>query len=345
MEIKKAKRQQAKLRMALIGPPGSGKTWTALEIAKGLGGQILLIETEGDSSAMYADDFDFSRIALGDIKTDPYHPQNFVNAIKLGEENGFDIIIIDSLSHAWIGDGGALDLANRETIKSRSGNAYTAWRNVTPLHNKMVNSILQSKSHIIATMRSKEKRVIEQDDKGKTKIRTVGMEQQQRDGLNFEFAIVGDLDQDHNLIITKTRIKFLDQAVINRPTEEMGKQLRNWLDQGEAPAEPQSEVKIEKPVASVKSEDSAPRKATIPSEQKNTVALTDLYARASGYLVKIAKEECKSEIVELAMGMVRNRFEVEDIMAVPDDQFEDLRIYLRGEIIDSLKEGGLIESK
>jgi hypothetical protein len=336
LEIKKARRQQAKLRMALIGPPGSGKTWTALEIASGIGGNILLVETEGDSSAMYADDFDFSRIALGDIKTDPYHPQNFVNAIKLGEENGFDIIIIDSLSHAWIGDGGALDLANRETIKSRSGNAFTAWRNVTPLHNKLVNSILQSKSHIIATMRSKEKRVIEQDEKGKTKIRTVGLEQQQRDGLNFEFAIVGDLDQDHNLIITKTRIKFLDQAVINRPSDELGKQLRNWLDQGDAPVAPTPEIKKTKAAPIARSEESSGPATT------NVVALSDLYAKVSGYLVKIAYEESKDGIVELAMGMVRNRFDVEDPMTIPEDKFDELRTYLRGELIDTLRNEGLL---
>ena len=343
--IKKAVRQQAKLRMALDGPPGSGKTWTALEVATGLGEKILLIETEGSSSSLYADDFSFDLICLGDIVENAYHPMNFVNAIKQGEEAGYDVIIIDSLSHAWAGEGGALDLANKETVKSKSGNSFTAWRNVTPVHNKLIQSILQSKSHIIATMRTKEKKVMEQDERGKTKIRTIGMEPIMREGVNYEFTIVGDLDWEHNLVISKTRCKFLDEAVIPKPGKELGQRLAAWLNTGEAVliAE-KEEMDTSNVLPLVKRADrSAPPLGDNGGRDPKVIEF--LNGVAIPWLKSQAVEGKEHEIVDAVVEICGSMFQVEDLECLPVEKLDELKIFMKTELIDSLRKDGLIKAK
>ncbi len=220
--FKKAQKQFIKLRMAIIGASGCGKTYTALKIAKGLGGKIAVIDTEHGSAAKYADIVDFDIAELHD-----FNPENYIKAIQAAEKAGYDVLIIDSLSHAWAGSGGALELADKNAIKY-GGNRFTAWRDVTPLHNRLVEAILQADMHVIAAMRAKTEYVIEQES-GKTKIHKVGLAPIQRDGIEYEFDIVADMDLDHNLIITKTRFSILDGLVINRPDETLGEQLKAWI--------------------------------------------------------------------------------------------------------------------
>jgi hypothetical protein len=344
-EIKKAVRQQAKLRMALDGPPGSGKTWTALEIATGLGGNILLVETEGSSSSLYADSFNFDIICLGDLGDNAYHPMNFVNAIKQGEEAGYDVIIIDSLSHAWAGEGGALDLANKETVKSKSGNSFTAWRNVTPVHNKLINSILQSKSHIIATMRTKEKKVMEQDERGKTKIRTIGMEPIMREGVNYEFTIVGDMDWEHNLVITKTRCKFLDEAVIAKPGRELGEKLAAWLNMGEATIS-NTIVKEETTnniIPLVKRADPAPAPPVGDNGGRSPEVTEFLNGPAFSWLKKRAFKGKEDEVIASTIEICKFKFQVEDLVDIPVEKLEELKTFIKTELIDSLRKDGLLK--
>jgi len=227
IQFKRAVKSQAKARIGLIGPSGSGKTYTALLLAQAMGERIAAIDTEHGSASKYADEFEFDTLELAN-----FHPQNYIDGIKAAGQAGYDVIIIDSLSHAWAGSGGALELADKGALKY-SGNRFAAWRDVTPLHNQLIEAMLSSPAHVIATMRSKMEYIQTQDSKGKTIIRKVGMAPIQRDGMEYEFDIVGDLDIDHNLIISKTRCRALDGVVINKPGKELAETVKAWLSDGE----------------------------------------------------------------------------------------------------------------
>ncbi len=230
MAFQKATKKQARLRMALVGPSGSGKTFSALSIASGLGERIALIDTERASASKYADEFTFDTLEL-----ESFHPQKFIDAIKEAERAGYDVLIIDSLSHAWMGKDGALEQVDNAAKRSKAGNSFAAWREVTPLHNSLVDAILRSRLHIIATMRVKTEWVLEKDKEGKTSPKKVGLAPVQRDSVEYEFDVVGDLDEA-TLVITKTRCRALHEGVFKRPDAELGKTLRGWLTDGVEPA-------------------------------------------------------------------------------------------------------------
>ncbi|MCX7903247.1 MAG: ATP-binding protein [Caloramator sp.] len=235
MPFQKASKKQAKARIGLIGPSGSGKTYTALTLATGLGEKIAVIDTEHGSASKYADKFEFDVLEL-----DNFHPQKYIDAIKEAGALGYDVLIIDSLSHAWAGTDGALELADKNSVKY-GGNKFAAWRDVTPLHNKLVEAIITSPCHVIATMRAKIQYIQTQDDKGKTIIKKVGLEPIQRDGMEYEFDIVADMDIDHNLIISKTRCDVLDGLIINKPNKDLAETINAWLTDG-------AEMKIKRPI-------------------------------------------------------------------------------------------------
>lgn len=227
MGFQKATKKQAKARIGLIGPSGAGKTYTSLALATGLGKKIALIDTEHGSASKYADKFDFDVLEL-----DNYNPQHYINAIKEAGKLGYDVLIIDSLSHAWAGTDGALELADKNSIKY-GGNKFAAWRDITPLHNKLIEAIISSPCHIIATMRAKTQYIQTQDNKGKAIIKKVGLEPIQRDGMEYEFDIVADMDTDHNLIVSKTRCEALDGVVMNKPGSDLTEIIKAWLTDGE----------------------------------------------------------------------------------------------------------------
>lgn len=229
MEFRKATKEKAKLRMGLIGPAGSGKTYSALRIASSLGKKIALIDTEHGSASKYADLFDFDTLELTE-----FAPANYVAAIKAAEQAGYEVLIIDSLSHAWSGKGGALEMVDRAS-KKYQGNSFAAWRDVTPEHNNLVETMIATNLHLIVTMRAKTEYVIEKDEKGKSMPRKVGLAPVQRDGMEYEFDIVGDMDIDNNLIVTKTRCSALAGAVIPRPGEELANIIKAWLTDGQEP--------------------------------------------------------------------------------------------------------------
>lgn len=233
----KAVKSQAKLRLALDGPSGSGKTYTALVAATVLakGGKIAVIDTERKSSSLYSDKFNFDAVFL-----ETFSPKSYIEMIAAAEENGYAVIVIDSLSHAWEGEGGALDMVDAATRRSQSGNSYTAWKDVTPLHRKLIDAMLQSPCHIIATMRSKTEYIIETNDKGKSFPRKVGMAPIQRQGMEYEFTIVGDMDTDHNLVITKSRCEAFTDKVENKPGAKFFAPLMEWLNSGAAVMPPET---------------------------------------------------------------------------------------------------------
>lgn len=220
-----ASRRQARLHLALIGPAGSGKTYTALKLATHLGKRVALIDTERSSACTYAGDFKFDVCELDD-----HHPQTYIDAINAAADAGYEVLIIDSLSHAWAGRDGALELVDKAAARSKGNNTFSAWRDVTPLHNKLLDAILGSPCHVIVTLRAKMAYEQEKDAKGRTQIRKLGLAPVQRDGVEYEFDIVGDMDTDHNLVISKSRCSQLADAVINRPGEELARTLRGWLE-------------------------------------------------------------------------------------------------------------------
>ena len=231
----RAVKQQEKLRLALDGVTGGGKTFTGLRIgtyfASQMGSRIALIDSERSSAKKYASDFDFDHLSLPD-----FDPRTYIAAIQLAIDNGYGIIIIDSLSHAW---EGTLELKDNVAARSRTKDSFAAWREVTPVHNELVDVMLRAPAHIIATMRSKMEYLVERDEAtGKNRISKVGLRPIQRDGVEYEFDIVGDMDIENNLIISKTRCSALTGKVFRRPGDEFASVVYDWLNDGEAPPPP-----------------------------------------------------------------------------------------------------------
>ena len=230
--FQKATKKQARARVALIGPSGSGKTYSALKIACAMSDKVALIDTEHGSASKYAGEFDFDVLNL-----DSFSPTTYVEAIEAAEDAGYKCIVIDSLSHAWSGKDGALEQVDQASSR---GNKFTAWRDVTPQHNRLIDAIVGSRCHIFATMRSKTEYIVEDDGKGKKVPRKVGMAPIQRDGMEYEFDVVGDLDENHVLKVTKTRCKDLDGKYITKPGKDLADALTDWLSDGEPVAEKES---------------------------------------------------------------------------------------------------------
>jgi hypothetical protein len=262
MAFQKASKKNSKLRMALIGPSGSGKTFTALRVARGLGGRVAVLDTERGSAAKYAGDFDFDAQDL-----EHFAPKDYVRAIHEAEAAGYDVLIIDSLSHAWIGKGGALEMVDQVTKRTRSNNSFGAWKEVTPEHMAMVDAIIRAKLHVIATMRTKTEYVVQADERGKNAPKKVGTAPVQRDGVEYEFDVVGDLD-NAEMVVSKTRCSVLAGAVIKQPGEDLGRTLKAWLTDG-APVEetPPSAPMADPPPVTAKTQASA-RKVKIQEEPK-----------------------------------------------------------------------------
>ena len=232
--FQKATKERARLRLALIGPSGSGKTYTSLQVGTALknGGRVALVDTERGSASKYADLFDFDVLEL-----ETFEPQNYIRAIEAASGAGYDVLILDSLSHAWAGVGGILSFVDTETMKSKSRNAYTeGWRKATPLHNRLVDAMIQADLHLIVTMRAKTEYVMETDQRGKTAPRKVGMAPVQRDGLEYEFDVVGDMDLDNNLVVSKTRCPALTGKMFAKPGDDLAGILNGWLMDGTEPA-------------------------------------------------------------------------------------------------------------
>lgn len=232
--FKKATKLESKLRMAIAGPSGSGKTYTALKIAEGLknGGRIAVIDTERGSASKYSDLFDFDVCEIGTNPKDPapFHPDRYITAIHEADKaGGYDVIVIDSISHAWKKKGGVLEIVDQAAKKMKIPNSYTAWNEGTPVHDSLIDAILNSSCHIITTMRSKQDYVQDKNEQGRTIIRKVGMAPIQRDDIEYEFDVFGEMDRDHNMITSKTRIPELDERVFAKPGTDVSEIVLEWL--------------------------------------------------------------------------------------------------------------------
>ena len=256
MAFRTAERKKAKLRLGLVGPSGSGKTYSSLLIAKGIGGRIALIDTENGSGDLYAGMKDIPQYDISTMSA-PYTVEKYLEAIKEAEQAGYSVIIIDSLSHAWAGEGGLLDKQGKIADSGR-GNSYTAWRQVTPLHNQLIEKMLTSPCHIIATMRTKVDYVVEADSKGKQVPKKIGLAPIQREGMDYEFTVVFDIDLNHNAQVSKDRTASFDGQIF-KPGEETGSTLRAWLDTGS------DNIGAEKPITTKPK--TAPKEKTTDREQ------------------------------------------------------------------------------
>lgn len=227
MAFKKAVRKKSKLRIALAGTSGSGKTYSALTLAKGIGGKVAAIDTERGSAQLYADKFDFDVLELAP----PYTPERYIEAIKEAEKEGYEVLIIDSITHEWNGSGGILEIVDTLSRSKFKGNSYAAWNEGTPRNRKFIDAMLASNMHIIATIRSKAA-YVETERNGKKTMQKQGTSPEQRDGIEFEFTSVLDLNIDGNIATAskdRTQI-FTDPLVL---TEETGRLLAEWLNTGE----------------------------------------------------------------------------------------------------------------
>lgn len=234
MAFQKAMKRKMKLRCALEGPPGSGKTYSALAIGRALvgdKGRIAVIDTERGSASKYSDEFDFDVVEL-----DTFAPATFVELIREAEAEGYDLLVIDSLSHAWIGAEGMLEQVDKIAKRKQYSSTFPAWKDVSPQERALWDTMLGCDMHVIATLRTKTEYVIDEvvgrDGKKRSVPRKVGLAPVQREGLEYEFDVVAEMDMDHNMIVTKTRCKALTDRAFNRPGAEVAEILHEWLGEG-----------------------------------------------------------------------------------------------------------------
>ena len=294
--FQKAERKQVKFKGAITGPSGAGKTFSALLIARGLGEKIAVIDTENGSASLYAKmkEGPLAGVEFDTMDMDPpYAVSRFIDAIKFAEKK-FDVLVIDSASHEWAGEGGLL--AKKEALDSRPGsNSYTNWAGISKEHEQFKSAIVNADIHIICTMRSKQDYVVEPNEKGKQAPRKVGMAPIQRDGMEYEFTTVFDLGMDHHAVVSKDRTSLFDGLVF-KPSIKTGERIRNWLL--EAPVAPPTSESPQAPAQSPQAPAAAPE-ASRPAAKGQHKTETKPAATAPANLPEksgVLCVACKSEV-------------------------------------------------
>ncbi|MDR2052053.1 MAG: ATP-binding protein [Treponema sp.] len=241
MAFAKAERAQLYLRCALFGPSGSGKTMTALRMAKGIadkmGVPVAVIDTEARSASKYADWYSFIVDNLEGKTIDHY-----LASMKAAREAGYKVLVIDSLSHAW---RELTEEVDRLTLSSTSKNSFLSWGKVGPKQKRFIDAILNYPGHIIATMRSKTEWVIGEGRNGKTAPEKLGLAPEQGKGIEYEFDLLLEMNQNHHALVTKDRTGKFQDETIEKPGEDFGLALYEWLSTGkmEIPATPAQAVR------------------------------------------------------------------------------------------------------
>jgi len=230
LEFKKATKSQSKLRAALFGPSGSGKTYTALRVATGIGGKVAVIDTERGSASKYADRFQFDVLDLPDSRIDTY-----IMAMQSAAKAGYEVLIIDSLSHGW---KDLLEEIDRLAKSKYKGNTWSAWSDGTPKQQRFIDALLQFPGHVLATIRSKTEWTTEDAGNGKSRPVRVGLAPEQGKGIEYEFDLLLELSTDHIATVLKDRTGKWQDQTIDKPGEDFGKALSDWLSDGEPIADP-----------------------------------------------------------------------------------------------------------
>ncbi|QAY04921.1 ATP-binding protein [Mycobacterium phage Ochi17] len=226
LSFKPATREASYARIALSGPSGSGKTYTALALGTALADKVAVIDTERGSASKYVG---LNGWQFDTVQPDSFSPLSLVELLGLAAGGEYGCVIVDSLSHYWMGVDGMLEQADRHAVR---GNTFAGWKEVRPDERRMIDALVSYPGHVIVTMRSKTEYVIEDNERGKKTPRKVGMKPEQRDGIEYEFDVVGDLDHDNTLTVVKSRIHTLAKAVVPMPGEEFAHQIRDWLSDG-----------------------------------------------------------------------------------------------------------------
>ena len=226
MELRKAQRKKAKLKIGISWPSGSWKTFSALKLARWMANsweKVCIIDTENWSGELYSNLWDYNVITLTDFK-----PSDYITAIETAEKAGMEVIIIDSITHEW---KYLLDQVDKLTQASTSKNSYTVWGKITPHHDKFVQAILQANCHIITTVRSKQDYDMGKNEYGKATVTKVGMKQETRDWFEYELTVSFDIDIKHNATTSKDRTQlFKDESLVI--SEETGKKILEWAESG-----------------------------------------------------------------------------------------------------------------
>lgn len=226
LQIRKAERRKVPIKIAITGPSGSGKTYSSLKLAYGLAGpeaRVLLVDTENGSGDLYSGHFPEYDVCPIEA---PYTTEKYEEAIRLAVQHRYDVLIIDSLTHAWAGTGGLLE--QKEALDKRGGNRFANWSIITERHENLKRAMLESPLHVIATMRSKQEYAQDEQTKKVTKL---GMAPIQRDGMEYEFTVVFDVASDHSALASKDRTSLFN-GLTARLTEEHGRMIREWLESG-----------------------------------------------------------------------------------------------------------------
>lgn len=231
MEFKDASRKDIKLKIGVEGLSGAGKTWSSLAIAKGLQAgdmrSVAFAQTEAGRAQCYLDAYPGFKVL--EIPP-PYSPNRFIEVIEAAEKAGFRVLIIDSLSDEWAGQGGSLDMhaAASEVTK----NSFTAWKKISPQHEALFNKILASPMHILCTFKKKSDYIMEEIEKNGRKIqqpKKVGTAPIAREGTEYRFMLQLDIDlETHMARAVKDNTGILDGKPAFKITEDTGKMLREW---------------------------------------------------------------------------------------------------------------------
>lgn len=276
MTFKKAERTQAKLKLGLSGPSGSGKTMSALRMATAIGKKIAVIDTENGSASLYADKFDFDTLSL----EPPFTADKYVAAIEAAERAGYEVIIVDSFSHAWAGEGGTLD--KKADLDARGGNGFGNWRGPKSDYARIKNALLHSSAHVIATIRSKQAYAITNEN-GSNKVQRLGLDPIAEPGLEYEFSVLFEIAINHKAQATKDRTSLFGENVF-LITEETGQKLMKWLAEAKAPEPPKA---TETESTAPKTEPEKKSGSGVPCDLCKTELV--LHSSGAGYICPKAK--------------------------------------------------------
>ncbi|MFD3814956.1 AAA family ATPase [Streptomyces rubiginosohelvolus] len=219
--------------VAIQGPSGSGKTWTGLSIASGLaeGERFAVIDTERGAAALYVNDLG---VAFDTLPMHRYDPRDLQKALAAAAQAGYRVVMVDSLSHFWKGTDGTLDQVEKAKSKY-GGNKFAGWKDGTPLQNEMIEALMSYPGHVVVTMRSYVHWVLENGSPVNK-----GMRAEQRKGIEFEFDVAAEMDENNRLRFIKSRCPSFRGLVLNQPhgAKDIAKPYLDWLRDGGKETDP-----------------------------------------------------------------------------------------------------------